>query len=470
MPVDKMILDAMLGAFRTMAEDCKNQNLSGENFDNMCKVLNRMEQLGKELDDINAYNAQIMQENLFGSFSDYYTKTLTEQAKANSGSGSEGGYDDAALLKQSINGLKQAVKAICDRFEEAVNTAGNYDPMRNRNQAFEMAEKMGFEITEEMKQSDKKQHEEKMKKTPYAFDNSVEVEVLQNPEETIKPIQDIINLGEQEGMTFPKFLRLQIETGLDKAMEGAVVARKGLETEKEFTVVNPVTPFHLQKIEKKIEKFDELSSAHKFNVPNWKELSMSNNDIDREFQPDIIKWNKITDMWEKLISDLSFWSLSYCSFAPNIDPWNMSRNPREAVIRTQKTTPGIFRERLKLTEKYFGISFPEILKHETFKWAVKHNYISYSQEYIEFLAEKILSQCVPFNNLSSDLITKKEKLYKDKKESNPLSHLPAKNLQVFYDNKFGEGRHESKFGPIVKNDSKAALWNIDTEVSHMTIS
>ena len=461
MPVDKMILDAMLGTFRTMVEDCKSQNLSGESFDKMCETLNRMEQLGDELNDINAYNAQVMQENLFGEFSGFYTKVLTEQSQSSSGS-SDGAYDDAALLNQSINGLKQAVKAIQDRFAEAVETSKSVDVAAQREQGFAMAEKMGLEITDQMKQEAERQHDEKMKETPNAFDNSVEVEVLQNPTETIKPIQEIINLGEQEGMTFPKFLRLQIETGLDKAMEGAIVARKGLETEKEFILAGPVSPYHIFKIEKKIESFDKLASAHKFNVPNWKELSNSNNDIDREFELDIIKFDKISRMWDKLISDLSFWSLSYCSFAPNLMPWSLSKNPQKAVIRSQKITPGIFRERLKLSEKYFGMSFPDILKHESFRWAVENNYISESQEYLEFLIEKILPECKPFNDLSSSLISEKETFFKDKKEGNPLSHLPAKKQQIFYDNKFGEGRHESKFGKIEESDSKAAIWDIDT--------
>ncbi len=459
MPVDKMILDAMLGTFRTMVEDCKSQDLSGESFDKMCETLNRMEQLGDELDDINVYNAQIMQENLFGTFSEFYTKALTEQAQGNSASG-DGGYNDAALLTQSINGLKQAVKTIQDRFAEAVDASKNVDVAGQRNQGFEMAEKMGLEITDQMKQEAEKHHEEKMKETPNAFDNSVEVEVLRNPADIIKPIQDIINLGEQEGMTFPKFLRLQIEMGLDKAMEGAVVARKGLETEKEFILAGPVSPYHIRKIDKKIENFDKLASAHKFNVPNWKELSNSNNDIDREFELDIIKFDKIAQMWDKLIFDLSFWSLSYCSFAPGIKPWSLSANPREAVIKSQKITPGIFRERLKLTEKYFGMSFPEILNHESFKWAVEYNYISESQEYVEFLVEKILPECQPFNDLSSSIISEREAFYKDNKEGNPLSHMPAEQQQIFYNNKFGEGRYQSKYGNIIENDSKAAPWNM----------
>ncbi len=461
MPVDTFILDPMLGTFRTMVADCKAQNISGESFDKMCETLDRMEQLGQELDDINTFNAQLMQENLFAVFSDFYGKALSEQAQASSSS-QEGGYNDAALLKQSIDGLKQAIKANRDRFNETIDTAKNYDPMADRDAAFAMAKKMGIEVTDEMREVDRQQTEQKMEETPNAYDNSVEVEVLQNPDDIIKPIQDIIDLGEQEGMTFPKFLRLQIEMGLDKAMEGAIVARQALETEKDFVLSAPVSPYHIQRIEKKIEAFDRLASAHKFNVPNWKELNFAYNDIDREFEPKIIKFDKITKMWEKLISDLSFWSLSYCSFAPNIEPWSLASNPRDAVIETQKITPGIFKERLKLAKKYFGMDFPEILNHETFKWAVEYNYISNSQEYIKFLIEEIYPLCLPFNDLPSNIIKQKEELYHSNKEGNPQSHIPVERQKEYYDRKFGEGRYQTKYGAITKSDSNAEAWNINT--------
>ena len=464
MPIDKMMLDPMLNTFRQMVEDCKTQNISGENFDKMCETLNRMEQLGQENNDFNAFNAQIMQENLFGSFSDYYSKALSEKAKNEAGCGEGGGYNDKALLQQSINGLKQAIKANEDSFKETIDTAKNFDVEENMSQQFEMAKQMGLDISDEMKQVAKNSKEKELKEKPNMYDNSVEVEVLKNPADIIKPIQDLINLGEQEGMTFPNFLRLQIEKGLDKAMEGAIVARKGLETEKEFILAGPVSPYHIQQIEKKLTKFDELAAKHKFGVPNWKELNMAINDIDREFEPQIIKFNTIKKMWEKLIDDLSLWSLSYCSFAPHVFPWDQLPPPevKEAIIRDQKITPGIFKERLKLSEKYFGMSFPNILQHESFKWAVKYNYIDYSQEYLVFLIEVILPECKPFNDLSQDIINKKETLYKDKKQGNPERHFPAIKLRVFYDAKFGEGRHESKFGTIAKSDSNAKPWDIES--------
>ena len=473
MPLDPMLLNSLLGPFKNMMEECKSKNLSGEDFDKMCETYTRMEQLGQEHDDMNAFNGQIMQENLYGKFSDYYGRALSAEKKAEMASGS-GNYDDAALLKTSVDALKQAIQTIKQRYEEAIQMAKGENAQEQMNMGLDYLERNSdpemFKATggmDALRNEANKSFNETIEKTPNAFDSSVEVEILQNPDELIKPIQDVIDLGEQPGMTLPKFLRIQIERGLDKAMEGAVVARKGLETSLEFTEVNPVSPYHIEKDKRKIVVFDELAAAQKFNVPNWKEMNMANNDIDRELEPHIIKWDKFERMWDKLIWDLSFWSLSYCSFAPFIKPWSLSNNPQEAVIKTQKTTPGLFQEWEKLYRKYFGANIYDLLKHETFEWSVKYNYISYSQEFVEFLIEKIYPECKPFNDLPTQLIEERASFYKKDRnsvdrEGNPLGHMPAERMRVFYNQKFGEGRYESKYGQIVKNESQAAPWNWET--------
>ena len=74
--------------------------------------------------------------------------------------------------------VAKAIKAIKDRFNEAVDTSKNFDAKANMNQQLEMAKKMGLEITDAVKEQANVEHEEKMKKTPNAFDNSVEVDSL----------------------------------------------------------------------------------------------------------------------------------------------------------------------------------------------------------------------------------------------------------------------------------------------------
>jgi len=217
----------------------------------------------------------------------------------------------------------------------------------------------------------------------------------------------------------------------------------------------------------KDEAFDELAAKNKFNVPNSKELSLRNDDIDREMEPLIRKWDKIKDFWEDLIWDLSFWSLSYCSFAPYLQPWAGAKNPKQACIDTQKMRPGIFKEREKLFQKYFGISFNDLFKHETFIWDVNTHYMVNSQEYIEFLALEVYPHCKPFTDLPKELITKREWFNENgpnkiSRETNPEYHLVNRRLQTFYDSVFGEGRYASKFDITEPFKTAAAPWNLDT--------
>ncbi|MDY0141148.1 MAG: hypothetical protein RBR97_04565 [Bacteroidales bacterium] len=472
MPIDPMMLNAILGTFKNMIEECKTKNLSGSDFDKMCETYARMEQLGNEHSDFNEYNAQLMNENLYGKFSDFYGRILTAEANAQSDDG--GGYDDAAMLKQNIDALKQAIVAIRKSYQDTIEQAKGQDTEANMQMGLEYIERnIDKEILsaagglDNIKSSTKKDYEETIKKKPNAFDNSVEVEVMSNPEVLIKPIQDIIDLGEKPGMTLPRFLRLQIETGLDKAMEGSVSTRNGLETQKEFILSNPISPIHIQVVEQKLEKFDELANANKFKVPNSTELKYAFEDIERLHENDIQKWDQIKTRWNDLLGDLSFWSLSYCSFAPYIQPWASALDPVAATKKTQNTSPGIFKEREKLFQKYFGISFYEIFKQPTFLWEVKYNYIDHSQEFVEFLIEKIYPECKPFNHLSHDLIEQRGlfcKRGKDSKdrEANPQSHFPLERMIELYDKKYGTGRYHSKYDAVEKNESAAKPWDLSS--------
>ena len=105
MPVDKMIVDAMLGTFRNMLQECRNKNFSGDDLEAMASVLARMEQLGVEMDDTGAYSGMLVQEGLFMKFSDHYSKVLSAAAQQ-AGSANSGVYDEAAdkqLLQNTLN-------------------------------------------------------------------------------------------------------------------------------------------------------------------------------------------------------------------------------------------------------------------------------------------------------------------------------------------------------------------------------
>ncbi len=239
MAIDRMMLDPTLDTYRKMLKDLQEQNITGEDMDKMAEIIARMEQLGNELSDINDFFGKVMQEDLFGKFSAHYTKALTSQYQAqNSENG--GTYNDAALLKQCVDALKYAVTTIKDSYNKTIEDAKNFDAKEHKDKSIEYFEETtGTTVGKFFKKQAKKDLDKTLKEKPNAFDNSIEVAVLHDPELIIKGIQDLIDLGEQEGMTTPKFLRLQIETGLDKAMQGTSTFRKALEFQLDSTLANP---------------------------------------------------------------------------------------------------------------------------------------------------------------------------------------------------------------------------------------
>ncbi len=470
MPLDPMILDSILGTFKTMVEDCKEKKITGEDFDAMCACYARMEELGQSTDDMNVFNGTMMQENLYGKFSDHYSRALGAYAKQAYASG-EKTYDDASLLKTSLDALKQSIQRLRDNYKEMLRLAsGEYNEAqaeKGMDYAARVFKKSfdqggGFD---KIKKDVKQQNKEAKKITPNMFDNTVEVEILNDPEPLIGPIQKLIDLGEQPGMTFPRFLRLQIETGLDKAMQGTGVMRNGLVYTLEFTEAIAANPYYVDVAKRKIEAFDTLAAGNKYGIPDLKELGLLHQDIDHEMDAHIKKWDGIKRIWEKMMWNLYDWSLSYASFAPKIKPWSEAPNPVQATIETQETTPGIFQEWEKLLAKYFGMSFMDIFKHPTFAYDVDKNYFWLSQGLTEFLIEQVYPQCKPFNRLPDAIIQQRSAFYpfpnaNQDREMNPDLHLPAERYRVFYNKKFGEGYYETKHLPVQKNDAVIAeSWN-----------
>lgn len=139
-------------------------------------------------------------ENLMDNFSNYYSQVLAEGAA--SSSGAEGGYDDQALLKQNVEALKSSVQEIKSAYERAIQESS---------------------------------------------DNPIEVEVLMNPDDIVAGVQQLIDLGEQEGMTYPRFLKTQIEKGLDKVADGGTTNKKTLEYELNFAKAQAESAPHIEK-------------------------------------------------------------------------------------------------------------------------------------------------------------------------------------------------------------------------------
>jgi len=469
MPLDPMLSDAILGTFQKMADEIKSKNLSGDHVDKMMQALDRMKELANIHSDMNAFNGQVAQENLYGKFSDFYGKALSAQAAASSSSGG-GAYSDTDYLKQNLDALRDSIKRIRDAKADALKKDKEYDPKKAMREGMDFVDRnkekyglsKGIEMSggiETLKKESEKDIDKTISERPNAFDNSVEIETLINDEGVIKPIENLIALGEQPGMTYPRFLRMQIEKGLDKAMEGNAVAREGYEYSYEFYKAMARCPHHIEKAKKKLDLFDELGAKSKFGIPNMDEISYGHRRIDYDFEPSIILWENIISRWESMIWDLYYWSLAHVSFATSLEPWSLAQNPPKAVKKTKDTEPGIFRQQERLFKKYFGMEFPDIIKHPTFIYYVKNDFMWESQELFEFLLYKVYPLMQPFQFLPQNLINEREALYKEKREMNPDILKPLFRFIKFYDGKFGEGRFESKHGKAKPFDTKAKPWN-----------
>lgn len=447
-----------------MIADVENRGLDNEHVDALKAAFARIEALGQEHSDIGAFTGACMQEDLYTKLSNHYAAALSA---GTSTSANPEDYDDSALLKQTVDALKMSITELKKAKENALAEAAK-DPKENLGAASEFAMRFAAEQGIDMQgqtasnvaQSMNDEIDATIARAPAAYDNTAEVEALDTTGDIIQAIEALVALGEQEGMTLPRFLRLQIEQGLDKAMEGAVSTRKALEYELGWAEASAVSPFHIQAAQEKLQVFDTLSAKQQVGVPNWKELQWASKDVEYKYERDQNVFYDITQRWESILNNLSTWALAHCSFAEYVDPWKLlDPSKRRPAIESDKATlPGIIKQKERLLQKYHGISFADIFEHPTFKWAVEKNFIGYSREYIEFLRNTVYPACIPCQYLPQDIISQKEAIYQGKRVTNPNIHVPAERAQIFYDQKFGAGRHEAKFGPISRIESNAAPW------------
>jgi len=414
MPIEQSMLDTMLDTFRGMAKDCEEKGASGDAFDKMTAALNRMEELGQEMDDFNAYSAKLMTEGLQMKFSTYYGEVLGDLNKpAQDGSGE---YDDAGLLKQTLGAYRSAITRLREGKEEAKQIA----------------------TTE--------------------FDKN-KIDKLINDEMLIKPIQDAITFGES-GVNFPTFLREMIIKGLDKAMEGTPVLRNGMEYELGWAKATHVSPHQIDEKQEILDKFNELASKAKFKVPDSLEFELERKLIEHKFDPLHAKWEAIRRRWEYLLSDLDTWVLAHMKKAPYIQPWSLAPKPKRAVEIDKDCIPGTFKIKEEIFKRYFGMSFHDIFKHDTFKLEVLTFRLGYSQEYLEFIIEKIYPACIPLKNLDKTLSKEGERLYDEKRMMNPEWYRIGEKVQKYFDSVFGEGMYAKEFTVAERDpEQQAKPWD-----------
>lgn len=461
MPIDSLMLDPMLSPYKKMVQECKDANMSGEDFDIMCQILARMEELAQKHNDMAAFSMEMLKEDLYLKFSTHYTNVLTKGSQ----SGDSANNSDSILLKRYLDTLRDSIKKIKEEKQNAIERARSFDAKANASDQMAYFNRNMFgSATNKIKRKVFKEVDDDSKDKPNKYNNDVEVEKLFHDDLYIVPIEKAIALGEEPGMTYPRYLRLLIEKGLDKLMEGQAAERAGMAFNLRIAEALGKGTISTEMEQKKLEAFDKLAELSELKIPNSDELNITLERIDRQYSPQILKHGNIEDRWKDIIYDMFIWSLSYVSFAENIEPWSMysSEKKRKMIIETQKTSPGIIKERLKQLKKYHDIDFYDIFKHVTFKLSVELNTIEYSQELIEFLIDKVYPECKPFNDLPKDAISILEKLYKEKKIDNPEIHLPAERMMKYYDAEYGEGRYATKFPLPIKNDSTAAPWNLDS--------
>ncbi|UKN01157.1 hypothetical protein K6119_15615 [Paracrocinitomix mangrovi] len=423
MPIDDMYLNPMLDPFRNMAKDCQEKGYTGEAMEKMMAALQRMEQLGQEESDIGAYSGKITSEGLQMTFSNAYGEVLSNAAKSEQGNAED--YDDAAMLKTSVDALKNAIvelnRAKDDQMAEAEKHA---------------KDKTALEVAQN------------------------EIDVLNKNDVIIKAIQELIDYGES-GVNLPTFLRVQMERGLDKAMEGSTVVRDGLIYSQGWAEACRISPYDIAKNNEKLASFDNLASQAKFEVPDSLQVSLAEQKIDHKHTPDIAKWDGILDAWERIMGLLATWSYAHMSFADKIFPWDAMANPWPDIQRTKDIYPGQIKARLQIFKENFGMDFYDIFQHETFKWKVENYQIDDSQLWFETMINVIYPQCKPGNYLNQETITEVERQWKGNLMVNPERHKDVDRFISFFDSVFGAGAFAKKTRETYDwGDRPAEPWNL----------
>lgn len=421
MPIDQLYLGPMLDPFKAMADDCTAKGYSGEDYDTMMAALQRMEALGQEMNDFMEYSAKISAEGLQMTFSNAYGRVLSGAAQQQQEKASDGGYDDQALLDQNLDALRSAVKELKNAETGAIAES----------------------------------HSHLKDKTAQAVATN-EISTLAKTAKLIAPIEQLIAYGES-GVNFPTFLRVQIEKGLDKAMEGSGVVEEAIHYEHDFALAAALSPHHIAIKRDELNGFKTLAANSKFGVPNSLSLQLLFNGIHQNHVSKIALWEGIEDAWERIFNLIDTWVIAHTRFAPYIEPWSMSKNPPAAVQKDKETLPGFIKERIRLLSENFSVNFEDIVSHETFKWSVNHQHFSFSEIYTEFILETVLPQCSPGQLLDTESIRKAEYLYENKEMPNPENYKVLERQENTYNKHFGEGMFTEKFGAVPDFGERNAL-------------
>ena len=397
MAVDKSLLDAITGGYKFYLDDMKSKNITGQYYDEVERLFNRIEELGEECSDMNELYAKMQNENITVKMSDAYTRALTEEGNKNYMPQNGEVPDDSQMFKNTVDAMRNCIKALRDNFDNLLEKATESGRMR--------------------------------------------MMVENNPETLIKSIEDMIAVSEEPGMTYANFLRIQIERGLDKAADG-IVTRDFIKSiiESKSAVMEP--EIEIKVWEEKLDEYNKEASKNKFNTVDIHVWDLISDRIERKYRPEIIRHECIFEIFKQIVYDLNYWTLSYCfSFAPSeVAPWDFMPYEKavEDMIKVEHIMPGIIYEREKLLFRYFGLRLKDIVKDAYYLNHIKSNAITDSQDIVEFLLLEVYPQCKPFCSLTQDLIDKRTSLHKEKKEFNPDMKEYYLRFKRFCNSKYGE--------------------------------
>ncbi len=228
------------------------------------------------------------------------------------------------------------------------------------------------------------------------------------------PIREVIALG-RSGINYPSFLRLLIEKGLDKAMEGSILSREALEKDIQWAA-EMYQPVYVRRNRALLAKFDEMATTAAFGVPDSIVFSMERFSIESAWQPEINRYDAIVWRWGRLLELVHDWIDAYTSFAPFDERYVSTRGMEETkrnIRYTKECYPGFFRVREDIFNRYFGMQWNDIFTHESLAAERNSKRNRYTDAYIAFIQE-VYPHCIPLENPSPELVARAEELHKSK--------------------------------------------------------
>ena len=178
MAIDKTLLEPLTAGYKFYLDDLNNRKITGEYYDKIEKLYSHILELGENCSDILEFQGKMQQENIYTEINDTYMRAITEVENKKYMPQDGEIPEDTRLLRTNVDAMRNCIQNIRDKFDDLIKNATETQRMR--------------------------------------------MVVENNPEPFIKHIEDLIALSEEPGMTYPKFLRIQIERGLDKAAEGLI--------------------------------------------------------------------------------------------------------------------------------------------------------------------------------------------------------------------------------------------------------